>query len=87
VLADQWLPEATGTEFLARARQLHPAARRVLLITWGDQACSVLVVRPGVARERRCTMSLPSRPGAVVFNSWTRWPGRTAGPVTGDRRA
>jgi thioredoxin reductase (NADPH) len=36
VLADQWLPEATGTELLARVRQLHPAARRVLLTTWGD---------------------------------------------------
>jgi thioredoxin reductase (NADPH) len=38
VLADQWLSGATGTELLARVRQLHPGARRVLLITWGDQA-------------------------------------------------
>ncbi len=38
VLADQRLPGATGTEFLAQVRQLHPAARRVLLITWDDQA-------------------------------------------------
>ena len=42
VLADQWLPEATGTDLLARVRQLHPAARRVLLITWGDQASAAL---------------------------------------------
>ena len=38
VLADQQLPEAMGTELLAQVRQLHPAARRVLLTTWGDQA-------------------------------------------------
>ena len=38
VLADRWLPEATGTELLAQARQFHPAARRVELITWADQA-------------------------------------------------
>jgi len=38
VFADQWLPGGTGTELLARVRQLHPSARRVLLITWGDQA-------------------------------------------------
>ncbi len=38
VLADQWLPGGTGTQLLARVRQLHPSARRVLLITWGDQA-------------------------------------------------
>ena len=36
VLAGQWLPDATGTELLARVRQLDPAARRILLIAWGD---------------------------------------------------
>ena len=48
VLADQWLPEATGTELLARVRQLHPAARRVLLITWGDQASAEPMLRATV---------------------------------------
>src|SRR3984957_7246311 len=38
VLAGQWLPGGTGTELLARVPQLHPSARRVLLISWGDQA-------------------------------------------------
>jgi thioredoxin reductase (NADPH) len=38
VLADQRLPGGTGTELLAQVRQLHPAARRLLLITWGDPA-------------------------------------------------
>jgi thioredoxin reductase (NADPH) len=51
VLADQWLPGATGTQFLAQVRQLHPAARRVLLITWGDQASSELIVRATVLGE------------------------------------
>jgi thioredoxin reductase (NADPH) len=31
VIADQWMPQVTGLELLARARQLHPAARRMLL--------------------------------------------------------
>jgi thioredoxin reductase (NADPH) len=66
VLADQWLPEATGTELLARVRQLHPAARRVLLITWGDQASAepmlqatvlgdidAYVVKPGTPPDER----------------------------------
>jgi thioredoxin reductase (NADPH) len=48
VLADQWLPEATGTDLLARVRQLHPAARRVLLITWGDQASAEPILRATV---------------------------------------
>jgi thioredoxin reductase (NADPH) len=48
VLADQWLPGGTGTELLARVRQLHPAARRALLITWGDQRSMEAVVEATV---------------------------------------
>jgi thioredoxin reductase (NADPH) len=35
VLADQWIPEVTGSELLARVGELHPHAKRALLITWG----------------------------------------------------
>jgi thioredoxin reductase (NADPH) len=35
VLADHWLGGATGSELLARARALHPRAKRALLIDWG----------------------------------------------------
>jgi thioredoxin reductase (NADPH) len=35
VLADQWMPEMTGAEFLAQARQDFPTAKRALLIAWG----------------------------------------------------
>jgi thioredoxin reductase (NADPH) len=31
IIADQWMPHMTGLELLARARQLHPTARRMLL--------------------------------------------------------
>ena len=66
VLAGHWLPGGTGTGLLARVRQLHPSARRVLLISWGDQAslepmleATVLgdidgyVVRPGPSPDER----------------------------------
>lgn len=36
VLSDQWLPDGTGCEFLGRARELFPHARRLLLISWGE---------------------------------------------------
>lgn len=35
VLAEQWLGEETGADFLARIRVLHPSAKRALLIKWG----------------------------------------------------
>ena len=37
VLADQWMPGMTGTEFLAHARQLYPDAKRALLFEWGNR--------------------------------------------------
>src|SRR5215218_1041660 len=38
VLADRCTPEFEGTALLARARELHPLARRALLIEWGEWA-------------------------------------------------
>jgi thioredoxin reductase (NADPH) len=38
VLADQRLPGISGTELLARVRDIFPTARRGLLITWGDRS-------------------------------------------------
>ena len=37
VLADQRLPGESGTELLARVRDIFPTARRGLLITWTDR--------------------------------------------------
>ncbi len=44
VLADQWMPGRTGAQFLARVRELHPTARRGLLISWGDQSALAAIV-------------------------------------------
>jgi thioredoxin reductase (NADPH) len=38
VLSDQWLPDGTGCELLAQARELFPQSRRLLLISWGEWA-------------------------------------------------
>lgn len=36
ILSDQWLPDGTGCELLARACDLFPHSRRLLLISWGE---------------------------------------------------
>ena len=41
LLAGQWLEGMTGIEFLCCAHELHPAAKRVLLIPFGDVAAGV----------------------------------------------
>jgi len=40
LIVGQWLPGVTGVEVLGQAHELHPTARRVLLITYGDASTS-----------------------------------------------
>jgi thioredoxin reductase (NADPH) len=68
VLADHWLPEATGTELLARVRQLHPAARRVLLITWGDPASAEPILRATVLGDIDAYVVKPGTPPDEHFH-------------------
>lgn len=44
VLADQWMPATSGVELLARVRELHPTARRGLLISWGDRSTGAPII-------------------------------------------
>lgn len=68
VLAGQWLQDATGAELLARVRQLDPAARRVLLITWGDQASMTAVVQATVLGNLDAYAVRPGTPPDEVFH-------------------
>jgi thioredoxin reductase (NADPH) len=45
VIAGQWLTDTTGVDFLSACHQLYPAAKRVLLITYGDYAGGTAAVR------------------------------------------
>ena len=45
VLSDQWMPEMSGTEFLARAGEIFPTAKRALLVAWGDRTAPEPVMR------------------------------------------
>ncbi|HJW76617.1 MAG TPA: FAD-dependent oxidoreductase, partial [Thermoleophilia bacterium] len=38
LLADQWMPEMEGSEFLGQARLIDPLAKRVMLVNWGDSS-------------------------------------------------
>jgi thioredoxin reductase (NADPH) len=68
VLADQWLPGATGTDLLARVRQLHPAARRALLISWGDQPSFEAVVEATVLGDLDAYVVKPGTPPDERFH-------------------
>ena len=68
MLCDQWLPDSTGTELLAQVRQLHPAARRVLLITWGDQASTERILRATILGDLDAYVVKPGPPPDERFH-------------------
>jgi thioredoxin reductase (NADPH) len=54
VLADQWMPDLTGEEFLARTKTLFPDAKRALLVNfgaWGERETADAMLR-AMARGR-----------------------------------
>jgi len=44
VIADHWMPEMTGNEFLTKAHTLVPSAKRALLVAWGDHTSSPTIL-------------------------------------------
>lgn len=70
VLADQWMPDMRGAEFMARARQLFPTAKRALLVEWGD---IYLTAREPISRSMTLGhidyyVNKPERPGDEHFH-------------------
>jgi thioredoxin reductase (NADPH) len=45
VIADQWMPEMTGSEFLGRVHSIESMAKRALLVAWGDHAASPSILQ------------------------------------------
>jgi thioredoxin reductase (NADPH) len=45
VIADQWMPEMTGNEFLGQVRIIEPTAKRALLVSWGDREASPVILQ------------------------------------------
>jgi thioredoxin reductase (NADPH) len=54
VLAAQWMPELTGVDLLGRVGELHPQAKRALMIDWGEwgDEPTAEAIRDGMARGR-----------------------------------
>jgi thioredoxin reductase (NADPH) len=68
VLADQWMPDITGAEFLARASQLFPTAKRAVLVEWGDRRTQEPVLRAMTLGHIDYYVNKPERPGDEYFH-------------------
>jgi hypothetical protein len=51
VLADQWMPGRTGTQFLARVRHLYPTARRATVRGWQNGTSPLFCLPHGQLRQ------------------------------------
>ena len=68
ILADQWMPDIRGTDFLARAGQLFPTAKRAVLIEWGDRTTQEPVLRGMTLGHIDYYVNKPERPGDEHFH-------------------
>ena len=68
ILADQWMPDIEGGEFLARASLLFPTAKRAVLIEWGDRTAQEPVLRAMTLGDIDYYANKPARPGDEYFH-------------------
>jgi thioredoxin reductase (NADPH) len=68
ILADQWMPDIEGAEFLARAGRLFPTAKRAVLVEWGDRTTQEPVLRAMSLGHIDYYVNKPERPGDEYFH-------------------
>jgi thioredoxin reductase (NADPH) len=61
VLAEQRLPGMSGTELLARVRDIFPTARRGLLITWGERSTPAPFLEAAALGQLEFYLNRPTR--------------------------
>lgn len=80
VIADQWMPEMAGNEFLGRVHTIEPTAKRALLVAWGDHAASPTILQACAMGELDNYLYKPWTPAEVhlypliseFLAEWTR---------------
>ncbi len=97
VIADQWMPEMTGNEFLGRVRTIEPTAKRALLVAWGDHAASPTILQGCALGQLDNYLYKPWTPAEVhlyplvseFLAEWTRIhrPGMELINIVGDERS
>jgi len=94
VIADQWMPEMTGNEFLGKVRTLEPSAKRALMVAWGDRDASPIILQACAMGQLDNYLYKPWKPAEVhlyphvseFLAEWTRLhrPGMELIHIVGD---
>ena len=80
VVADQWMPEMNGNQFLTQSREVAPRAKRALLTAWGDRTASRTILQGCALGELDNYLYKPWAPAEVhlyplvseFLAEWTR---------------
>lgn len=80
VIADQWMPEMSGRELLAKIRTVEPLAKRALLVPWGDRSASPEILQGCAYGQLDYYLTKPWAPAEVhlyppiseFLAEWTR---------------
>ena len=80
VIADQWMPEMTGLQLLAKAHAMHPKAQRALMVNWGDRTATPKILEGCAFRMMENYLHKPWNPAEVhlypevseFLAAWTR---------------
>lgn len=97
VIADQWMPEMTGRDFLGRARAIVPTAKRALMVGWGDRDASPTILQACALGELDNYLYKPWSPPEIhlypfiseFLAEWTRIyrPGMELVRIVGDAKS
>ncbi len=97
IIADQWMPEMTGRDFLGRARSNVPTAKRALLVAWGDRDASPTILQACALGELDNYLYKPWAPAEIhlypliseFLAEWTRIhrPGMELIRIVGDEQS
>lgn len=80
IIADQWMPTMNGLDVLRRAHEIHPAAQRALLVSWGDQTAAPAILQGCAFGQLEDYLRKPWSPPEVhlypavgeFLSDWTR---------------
>lgn len=97
IIADQWMPEMTGRDFLGRARTIVPTAKRALMVGWGDRDASPTILQACALGELDNYLYKPWSPAEIhlypfiseFLAEWTRIhrPGMELVRIVGDEKS
>jgi thioredoxin reductase (NADPH) len=67
LIADQWMPDLNGVEFLQEAHIIHPDAQRAIVVAWGDKEAASTILQACTYGQMENYILKPWHPAEVYL--------------------